>query len=144
MIQPISAGRAHPQREEWRTCRSEVTQHAPPAGTIEAQLRALVATLDSADDASAAVRLSGVVLDETVDGYRLVVLRQHRQPGPHRAALSKREFQIAQMVAGGHSNKMIAVALAISLSTVSTYLRRIFNKLQVSTRASMVAQIAMN
>lgn len=54
--------------------------------------------------------------------------------------LTKRELQIAQLVARGHLNKQIANRLHISEWTVSTHLRRIFAKLGVDTRAAMVYQ----
>jgi DNA-binding CsgD family transcriptional regulator len=57
------------------------------------------------------------------------------------AALSPRELEIARMVAKGYPNKVIARVLEISSWTVSTHLRRIFAKLGVTTRASMIAQL---
>jgi DNA-binding CsgD family transcriptional regulator len=45
------------------------------------------------------------------------------------------------MVAKGYPNKVIARVLEISSWTVSTHLRRIFAKLGVTTRASMVARL---
>ena len=56
--------------------------------------------------------------------------------------LSPRELEVARMVGAGFTNKMIAASLGISLYTVSTHLRRIFAKLDVSTRAAMVAVLA--
>jgi DNA-binding CsgD family transcriptional regulator len=44
------------------------------------------------------------------------------------------------MVAEGYPNKTIATVLDISSWTVSTYLRRIFAKLDVRSRAAMVAR----
>jgi Bacterial regulatory proteins, luxR family len=44
------------------------------------------------------------------------------------------------MVAEGHPNKIIADVLNISPWTVCTYLRRIFAKLGVTSRAAMVAR----
>lgn len=52
--------------------------------------------------------------------------------------LSAREFQIVALVAEGRVNKQIACQLKISEWTVSTYLRRIFAKLGVDSRAAMV------
>ena len=49
-----------------------------------------------------------------------------------------RETQIARLVAQGLANKAIAAELAISEWTVSTHLRRIFQKVGVDTRAAMV------
>jgi len=45
------------------------------------------------------------------------------------------------MVAKGYANKTIATVLEISAWTVGTYLRRIFAKLGVSSRAAMVARL---
>jgi len=45
------------------------------------------------------------------------------------------------MVARGYPNKTIAHVLDISSWTVNTYLRRIFSKLNVGSRASMVARL---
>ena len=48
------------------------------------------------------------------------------------------------MVAGGHPNKAIASVLNISSWTVCTYLRRIFAKLGVNSRAAMVARVELS
>lgn len=59
--------------------------------------------------------------------------------GQATAELTKRELQIASLVAEGKANKQIAYQLKISEWTVSTHLRRIFVKLRVNSRANMVA-----
>ena len=59
-----------------------------------------------------------------------------------RTGLSPREAEIARMVARGLSNKQIAAALGISAWTVSTHLRRTYAKLDVHSRAGMIARIA--
>ncbi len=80
----------------------------------------------------------GPLLDITLDGVRCALTVVH----PSRAdTLSPREQEIARMVARGFTNKMIASVLDISLWTVSTHLRRIFAKLDVQTRAAMVALV---
>jgi DNA-binding CsgD family transcriptional regulator len=56
--------------------------------------------------------------------------------------LSKREQQIATLVALGHVNKQIASQLGIGECTVATYLSRIFAKLGVESRAAMVYRCA--
>jgi DNA-binding CsgD family transcriptional regulator len=56
--------------------------------------------------------------------------------------LSGREIEIAVMVAQGYATKNIAYKLQISEWTVSTYLRRIFAKLGVDSRAAMVYRCA--
>ena len=53
--------------------------------------------------------------------------------------LSARQWEVFEMVVGGHSDKEIAIAFQISLATVGTHFKRIFKKLQVNTRARAVA-----
>jgi len=52
--------------------------------------------------------------------------------------LTERELEITVRVAQGKPNKQIGGDLGISEWTVATHLRRIFAKLQVSSRAEMV------
>jgi DNA-binding CsgD family transcriptional regulator len=56
--------------------------------------------------------------------------------------LTERELQIATLVALGCPNKQVADKLHISEWTVATYLRRIFAKLGVDTRAAMTYRCA--
>ena len=56
--------------------------------------------------------------------------------------LSGRELEIAVLVAQGHKTKSIAFRLQISEWTVTTYLRRVFAKLDVDNRAAMVYRCA--
>ncbi|RJQ76033.1 LuxR family transcriptional regulator [Pseudonocardiaceae bacterium YIM PH 21723] len=72
-------------------------------------------------------------------GMRFLLLRTDREPDHQ---LSPREREIAKMVGLGLTNKMIASMLDISLYTVSAHLRRIFVKLDVQTRAAMVAALS--
>ena len=58
--------------------------------------------------------------------------------------LSNREQEIVRLISKGLPNKTIARQLAISPYTVSTYLRRIFLKLNVRSRSEMVAKILTN
>jgi len=53
--------------------------------------------------------------------------------------LSPREQQVLQLVADGYENKQIARELDISEATVKTYLRGVFERLDVSSRAGAVA-----
>jgi DNA-binding CsgD family transcriptional regulator len=83
-----------------------------------------------------------VLLDVNLDGLRITVLREGRlDPDQRRVMLSPREHEIARMVAKGYPNKTIASVLEISVWTVSTHLRRMFAKMDVTSRAAMVAQL---
>lgn len=80
------------------------------------------------------------VLDVEVNGERYTLIRSQARPARPPVALSPREREIARLVAKGHCNKTIALVLDISAWTVATHLRRIFAKLEVSSRAEMVAR----
>lgn len=53
--------------------------------------------------------------------------------------LSRRELQVLTRVAKGEENKQIARGLGISEATVKTYLKSVFNRLDVRSRAEAVA-----
>ncbi len=82
-----------------------------------------------------------IILDVEVEGFRCILLRLQPLGHADDPTLSPREHEIARMVAKGYANKTIATVLDISSWTVGTYLRRIFAKLGVSTRAAMVARL---
>src|SRR5580765_3818764 len=79
------------------------------------------------------------LMDVECDGIRCVLTRA--APPHDTPILSPREQEIARMIARGLPNKAIAAVLEISTWTVGTYLRRIFAKLHVTSRAAMVARL---
>jgi DNA-binding CsgD family transcriptional regulator len=79
------------------------------------------------------------LVDLVLDQVRSLVASVYEQASSN--GLSPREHEIARMVSLGHTNKAIAVVLDISVWTVSTHLRRIFAKLDVSSRAGMVGRL---
>ena len=58
--------------------------------------------------------------------------------------LTCRELQIAQLVARGKTNAQIGIELWITENSVKQALKRMFRKLEVSSRAEMVAQLFAN
>jgi len=74
------------------------------------------------------------------------VVQSFQQPVqtlPSEAAdLSAREREVLDLLARGYLYKEIADALSISLPTVNTYIRRIYEKLHVRSRAQAVARYA--
>jgi DNA-binding NarL/FixJ family response regulator len=58
------------------------------------------------------------------------------------AELSPRESEVLALLAQGYLYKEIADAIAISVPTVNTYIRRIYEKLQVRSRSQAVARFA--
>jgi DNA-binding NarL/FixJ family response regulator len=59
---------------------------------------------------------------------------------PEETDLSRREREVLTMLARGFLFKEIAEALNISVRTVDTYIRRIYEKLHVRSRAQAVAK----
>lgn len=113
-------------------------QDPPPLAPLVAGLLAHADRCDPRHACSAPLREMEPVLELDVGGVRYVLMREC-EPDPRGAiTLSSRELEIARMIARGHTNRTIAAVLDISPWTVSTHLRRIFAKLDVSSRAAMV------
>lgn len=81
-----------------------------------------------------------VIFELKVDETEFYVVRR-KQTDAKVICLSPRELAIARLIAQGLPNKTIGSKLEISPCTVSTYLRRIFGKLGVTSRAAMVARL---
>jgi DNA-binding NarL/FixJ family response regulator len=73
---------------------------------------------------------------------RKVVQSFQKPAGPpvEREALSPREREVVEALARGDAYKQIADRLGISIPTVRTYIRRIYEKLHVHTRTEAVAK----
>ena len=52
--------------------------------------------------------------------------------------LTKRELEVVQLVASGHSNKEIAARLRLSVRTIEGHVERVLNKLDLQSRAQVV------
>ncbi len=77
----------------------------------------------------------------TANIARKVVKAFYHAPGsdPVIADLSNRENEVLQLLAQGYLYKEIAETLKISVPTVNTYIRRIYEKLHVRSRSQAVA-----
>jgi DNA-binding CsgD family transcriptional regulator len=115
-----------------------------PARAEDGRARSLLAELAdcASGDGVDGQPLAGaeVLLDTVVDGVRYQLLRAVAVP--EAVHLSSRELEIAWMIARGHTNRTIAAVLDISPWTVSTHLRRVYAKLNVGSRAAMVARLS--
>ena len=72
------------------------------------------------------------------------VVQSFHQPGPPAAGdpvLSEREQQVMDLLAQGYLYKEITDSLAISKGTLHTYIRRIYEKLQVHSRAQAMSKL---
>lgn len=81
-------------------------------------------------------------LPEAFAGMSTVITRLRgwrAHPVRPRAHLSAKEMQLLALLAGGQSNKAIALALDISENTVKFHLKQIFRKLEVDNRAAAIS-----
>ena len=82
-----------------------------------------------------------VVLDVDVDGSHYTLIRSAPDLSQPHVTLSPREREIVRLIAKGLPNKAIAAVLDISLWTVATYIRRLFAKFGVGSRAELIARV---
>lgn len=66
------------------------------------------------------------------------------QPSTHQYQLSEREKDVLRKLVEGHSYKMAAEALFISLDTVRSHVKSIYEKLHVNSKAEAVASALRN
>jgi DNA-binding NarL/FixJ family response regulator len=67
------------------------------------------------------------------DGSRTLA----RYDAPMQRTLTPREYEIAQLVARGKTNRAIAAALVVSQRTVENHLYSIYSKLGISSRTQL-------
>lgn len=72
------------------------------------------------------------------DGKRFLLAQENKIPSRSKKALTVREEQVVACAAMGHSNKLIAYDLGISIGSVSVLLGRAARKLGVSSRVALV------
>ncbi|MFW2387433.1 MAG: LuxR C-terminal-related transcriptional regulator [Polyangiales bacterium] len=71
-----------------------------------------------------------------------------RRPGEaveqtlQRAPLTPRERDVVTLLVGGSSTREIAAETGLTVSTVNTYLKRIFSKIGVHSRVELIARMA--
>jgi DNA-binding NarL/FixJ family response regulator len=88
------------------------------------------------------VRAGGSPMSTNIARKVVQAFQQPRPPQPQRAAegLSPREIEVLALVAKGYLYKEISDSIGISLPTVNTYIRRIYEKLHVHSRSQAVAR----
>ena len=70
------------------------------------------------------------------------VARENQPEVAQLFALSIREAQVVSYVALGHSHKLIAYTLGLSISTVASHVKRACKKLGVSSRVELVRTLS--
>jgi two-component system, NarL family, nitrate/nitrite response regulator NarL len=84
--------------------------------------------------------INEILVESDIDGVHYCLVRC-RMPKPASVKLSPRELAIARYVAQGLPSKSIGAKLEISHWTVNTYVRRIFEKLGVTSRTAMITRL---
>lgn len=67
--------------------------------------------------------------------------QQQRTPSPEMQRLTDRERQVLELLAQGHRYKEIADSLRLSIDTVRTHIRNLYDKLQVSSRTDALNKL---
>jgi DNA-binding NarL/FixJ family response regulator len=67
--------------------------------------------------------------------------QQNPPPNSETETLSARESEVLELLARGYYHKEIADSLGVKITTVSTYVTRIYQKLHVHSRARALAKI---
>jgi len=81
--------------------------------------------------------ISGSVARKLVD-YFHGATRSETQGPDALSPLSQREVEILRLLAAGHPYKLIAVDLNISINTIRTHIKRIYEKLHVHSRTEAI------
>ena len=95
-------------------------------------------------DAIRDIQLGGVAMSPGIARKVLGYFAQKQQRALELERLSPREKEILQHLTNGDSQKMIAYDLGISLETVKTHIKRIYEKLQVHSLAEAIAKVFLN
>lgn len=71
---------------------------------------------------------------------RMVIAAMHQKPQANQYNLTPRENEILTLLSKGNSYKLIAAALGISMDTVRTHIKKIYEKLQVHSQTEAVSK----
>jgi DNA-binding CsgD family transcriptional regulator len=106
------------------------------AGRRTEAREALGRALEAAEVCGAAPLVAQVMTESHAAGYRP---RRHRLVGVD--ALTPSERRVAEIAAGGASNREIAQALFVTTKTVEVHLTSAYRKLGVSRRGELAAHL---
>lgn len=122
---------------------------APPGGAVTLELegeRLLIAPEHGDDDVASDPSLRVIATLDLQSGRYRVFAPDVREPAPKAcidpaSPLTRRESEIAMLVAEGLLNKQIADRLQLSVYTVGTHLQRMFVKLGVHNRTALAHRV---
>jgi DNA-binding CsgD family transcriptional regulator len=123
-----------PRPDHWHVMAGPIVEGGKLIGAVGCTRNKSMPAFDSQNLAD----LSGICLHLSM--WSAITRSSHRSFKNER--LTARELQIVELVALGHTNAEIGRELWITENSVKQALKRMFRKLEVSTRAEMVAQIS--
>ena len=131
-----------PRPDHWHVMAGPIIDRGQLVGSVGCTREKSMPAFNNQDLADlSAICLHVSVWTATVRSAPSVALESQRQPfSTHR--LTPRELQIAELVALGRTNAEIGNELWITENSVKQALKRMFRKLEVSSRAEMVAQLS--
>ncbi|TAD84693.1 MAG: LuxR family transcriptional regulator [Oscillatoriales cyanobacterium] len=131
-----------PRPDHWHVMAGPIVDRAQLVGAVGCTREQSMPAFDTQNLADlSAICLHLSVWAATVREAKLC--RRESQPQPLKSdRLTSRELQIAELVALGRTNAEIGREIWITENSVKQALKRIFRKLEVSSRAAMVAQLA--
>ncbi len=88
------------------------------------------------------VHRGGSPMDSRIARKVVQFFRQTPASAPENGALSPREEEVLGLLARGYLFKEIAAKLSVSVPTVNTYVRRVYEKLHVRSRGQAIAKYA--
>ncbi|MFT5300771.1 MAG: two-component system nitrate/nitrite response regulator NarL [Mariniblastus sp.] len=97
-------------------------------------------TVSQVVEAIQVVAAGGALLDSGVAKFVLNSLRSSLPPAELEKALSKRELQILTLFGDGLLKKEVAKELGIQVTSVATYTRRMYEKLDVQNAPAAIAK----
>ena len=123
-----------PRPDHWHVMAGPIVNRGQLAGVVGCTREQSMAAFDTQNLAD----LSAICLHLSVWTATVGVQQQSFQSD----RLTPRELQIAELVALGRTNAQIGKEIWITENSVKQALKRMFRKLEVSSRAEMVAQIS--
>ena len=120
-----------PRRDHWHVMAGPIVDRGKLIGIVGCTREKSMPAFDTQNLAD----LSAVCLHSSVWA---ATVRSHPK---HQAHLTTRELEIAELVAVGKTNAEIGRNLWITENSVKQALKRIFRKLEVSSRAEMVTKV---
>lgn len=86
------------------------------------------------------VPMSPPIARKIIDAFLRPATTEAKTPPALEVGLGQREQQVLELVVNGLSQKEIAGELRIAVSTVNTYVQRIYEKLHVRSRRGLIAR----